>query len=359
MARKRGLGRGLSALIPQTEDDKTTKVTDTAEKEEGTTPANPEKTKRSKPAEKKQTETPSKRGGGSSSRTKSKGTAEKETLTDRASVSPASSEKAKPVQEEVLAAMQTLPIAELEPDPDQPRKTFRQESLEDLAASLKKYGILQPLVVRKQTKKGQAPYVIVAGERRFRAAQLAGFDRVPVVLRKSDGKENSLLSVVENVQREDLTPLEEATAYQEIMRKQFLTQQELGEALGKSRAYVANMVRLLKLDEVSLQALREGKLTSSQGRALLAEPDLTKRKKYRDLLLSGDTSVNKVEKHRINKTTNKDIYISEMEEKLSDRLGTRVMIQRKRKGFKVQLECFSMEDMNRLCALLSGEDEEA
>lgn len=250
------------------------------------------------------------------------------------------------VEEEILRSMQTLAIDLVQTNPDQPRKEFDEDALDELAQSIGRYGILQPIVVKRTNREGSAPYEIVAGERRYRAAQKAGLSEIPVVLREGNNEETAIISVVENVQREDLNPLEEALAYQNIMQSQMITQQELANALGKSRPYIANIVRLTKLDDETMDALRKGLLTSSQARSLLSEPDLKKRAKYRQLLIEGKTSVNTVEGSR-RRIQNKDIYIVDMENRLSESLGTKVSIQKKRKGWNVQVACYSEEDLQR------------
>ena len=312
MAKKRGLGRGLASLLyegPEPETEETEVV-----------------------EEPKQEKAPAKK---ASKAKKTPG--------------PAVEEKAEVeegVEEEILRSMQTLKIDQLQTNPDHPRKEFDEGALEELAQSIIKYGILQPIVVKKNRKKEGAPYEIVAGERRYRAAQKAGLAEVPVVLREASSDETAIISVVENVQREDLNPLEEAVAYQNIMESQMITQQELANALGKSRPYIANIVRLTKLDNDTMDALRKGLLTSSQARSLLSEPDLKRRAKYRQLLIEGKTNVNTVEGNR-RRAQNKDIYIVDMENRLSESLGTKVNIQKKGKGWNVQVACYSEEDLQR------------
>lgn len=296
MARKRGLGRGLGALISQDIPAEETAVS--AEKQE---------------------------------QSPKKAVSKKKTTT----------------AETVLRSIQKLPITMVEPNPDQPRKTFDPEALEDLTESVRRYGILQPIVVEKYTVPGRAPYRIIAGERRYRAAKKAGLNEVPVVLREEHLEEQALLSVVENVQRQDLTPVEEAVAYQNIMEQRKMTQQELADALGKSRPYVANAIRLLKLDEETLEALKDGRLTSSQGRTLLAEKDLKKRAAYRKLLVEGRSSVQDVE-HRRRQPKRPNVFTEDLEQRLSETLGTKVSVISRRRGWSVQVSCYNEEDLNRL-----------
>ncbi|MDD7593577.1 MAG: ParB/RepB/Spo0J family partition protein [Peptoniphilaceae bacterium] len=262
--------------------------------------------------------------------------------------------KPETVAEEVLNRLVTVSLDQIEPNPDQPRKSFPAEALSDLAASIRTYGILQPIVVEPYTREGHAPYRIIAGERRYRAAIEAGFREVPVVVRTDLPEQTAILSVVENVQRQDLTPVEEAVAYQEIMDQRHMTQQELAFALGKSRPYVANTVRLLQLDEATLAALRDGRLTSSQGRTLLAEKNLKKRAAYRRLLLEGKSSVSDVEHKR--KTPTKNEYLDAAEAEMSEALGTSVSIVPRRRGWSVQIQCFTEADLEALLLRLKGEE---
>lgn len=321
MVKKRGLGKGLAALLSEPSEDIGLKQEKAEEPEKA---ASGQRTAGS---------------AGSADLDKVRKAGHKDL--------PVEKEEGLTVREEILQAMQTLPIDRLQANPDQPRKEFDPQALEELAQSIARYGILQPIVVKSSPRKGGAPYEIVAGERRFRAAKLAGLSEVPVVLRQGRSEETALLSVVENVQREDLNPLEEALAYQSIMKQQMMTQQELADALGKSRPYVANIVRLTKLDDESMDALRRGLLTSSQARSLLAENDLKKRARYRQLLLEGRTSVNRIEGQTARKPV-KDIFLEDLENRMSESLGTRVTINKKKKGWNVQVECYTEEDLNRL-----------
>lgn len=336
MAKKGGLGRGLGALIPglSLEDD---------QQKAPAPPADKKKVQKTK-------------AGGS---TRGKGS---RTAAPAAKKMPKAEAKAEAKEETTDQAGPKglgllLPVEEIEANPDQPRKDFDQESLEELALSIKKYGILQPLLVAKHTAPGRAPYEIVAGERRFRAAKLAGLKEVPVLIREENVEEAALLSVVENVQRQDLNPLEEAQAYRTLMEAYTLTQQNLADALGKSRAYVANATRLLQLDDASLAALREGRLTSSQARTLLGEKDLKKRERLRHLFIEGKTNVNKEEK-RNRKKSNKNVYLTDLEDRLSQSLGRQVQIIKRRKGWDLQVSCYSDEDLDQLTqSILQGGDQ--
>ena len=169
------------------------------------------------------------------------------------------------------SAIQTLPIEDIHPNPDQPRKRFSDDDLDDLARSVREKGIIQPLIVRK-IEKG---YQIVAGERRWRAAQMAQLHEVPVVLREFSDTEVLEVAIIENIQRTDLNPVEEAQGYRALMDRFGHTQEKLAEALGKSRSYIANLLRLLQLPDEVVQWLEEGKLTIGHARALITAEDPT------------------------------------------------------------------------------------
>jgi len=165
-----------------------------------------------------------------------------------------------------------VPIEKVHPNPDQPRRTFTQDQLDELAASIKEKGIIQPLVVRPMPGK-QGDFEIVAGERRWRAAQLAMQHTIPVVVRDFDDTEVLEVAIIENIQRADLNPVEEAAGYKALMEKFGHTQEKLSEVLGKSRSYIANLVRLLQLPEEVQEFLRDGKLSAGHARALITSDD--------------------------------------------------------------------------------------
>lgn len=165
-----------------------------------------------------------------------------------------------------------VPIEKVHPNPDQPRRTFTQDQLDELAASIKEKGIIQPLVVRPMPGK-QGDFEIVAGERRWRAAQLAMQHTIPVVVRDFDDTEVLEVAIIENIQRADLNPVEEAAGYKALMEKFGHTQEKLSEVLGKSRSYIANLVRLLQLPEEVQEFLRDGKLSAGHARALITADD--------------------------------------------------------------------------------------
>ncbi|OBQ51754.1 ParB/RepB/Spo0J family partition protein [Halodesulfovibrio spirochaetisodalis] len=170
----------------------------------------------------------------------------------------------------------TLPLRLLQANPNQPRKQFDDAALEDLAASIREKGVLQPLLVRPTVVNGQSVYEIVAGERRFRASQLAGLREVPVVIRELDDMETLAIALIENLQREDLTPLEEAKGLQELKDQFSLSQEDLAKQVGKSRSAIANTLRLLQLPDMAQDALSAGSITAGHARAILSVDDVAR-----------------------------------------------------------------------------------
>ena len=232
---------------------------------------------------------------------------------------------------------------------DQPRKEFDEESLFELKESIEEFGIIQPIIVRKV----DSEYEIVAGERRYRASLLANLKKVPVRIIDATDKEIMEMSVIENIQREDLNPYEEATAYEELLRTYNYTQEELAKRLGKSRSYIANTIRLLKLDPKILEYLKQGDITSTQARTLLSIQDEKERFKMLEKLLQNKSSVREVEKKTTNKRP-KDIYKVEIEERLVDFFGTKVNLKPKKKGGKIEILYMSNEDLDRILEILGG-----
>ena len=165
--------------------------------------------------------------------------------------------------------MKELKITEIEPNKDQARKHFNQEALEELAESIKEFGLIQPIVVAKK----DGYYSIIAGERRWRASKLAGLKKIPAIIREDDEKKNTRISLIENLQREDLTPYEKAIGIKSLMQAYDLTQEEVAKQLGKSRSAIANSLRILNLEPRVLEMAKEGKLTEGHFRALLSVTD--------------------------------------------------------------------------------------
>lgn len=250
-------------------------------------------------------------------------------------------------------------LNELRVNPYQPRKTFTEEAINELTQSIEIHGILQPLIGRK-VKKG---YEIVAGERRFRAAKKAGLKTVPVIIKDLTDSQMMELALIENLQREDLNPIEEARAYRELMEKLNYTQEQLSKRVGKSRPHIANHVRLLKLSPDILQLIADGKLTMGHGRALLSLKAKNKMEELVAKVLKENMNVRDLEKvvNQLNENVSretftnkvkKDEHVVELENKLSERLGTKVTIKRTKQKGKIEISFLSEEELKRLIALL-------
>ena len=266
--------------------------------------------------------------------------------------------KAEIGKEEVI---QEIKISECRPNPYQPRKIFNTEAIEELKLSIIEHGILQPLIVRKSIK----GYEIVVGERRFRAAKEANLDKVPVVVREFNEQQMMELAVLENLQREDLTPIEEASAYQLLLEKLKLTQEELAKRLGKSRPHIANHVRLLSLPAKIQELISDGKISMGHGRALLGLRKKDALPSVVEKVIKEGLNVRQLEQfiQHLNDPVpretkkpvqEKDVFIKEQESTLRDRFGTTVNIKQtksKDKG-KIEIEFFSQEDLNRILELL-------
>ncbi len=251
----------------------------------------------------------------------------------------------------------TLKISQIEPNKEQPRTEFDQEKLETLADSIKKYGVLQPIVVKKLEN---GFYRIIAGERRWRAAKLAGLKTIPVVIRDFDDQETMEIALIENLQREDLNPFEEARGYKELMDLFSLTQEQVAQKVGRSRSAVANSVRLLSLcDEIKALVLKKD-LTVGHVRALLATDNegiqlMAARKIVEDglnvrqteaLIKSLLTEKKPKKKNPVDEEMRR--YLSSLEKKLSGSLGTKVKIHNKKNRGKIEIEYYSSEDFERI-----------
>lgn len=239
----------------------------------------------------------------------------------------------------------TVDLDKLKAREDQPRKNFDDDSLEELATSIKADGVIQPIVVRKVGDK----YEIIAGERRFRASKLAGLEKVPIVVKNVSDRKARELALVENIQREDLNPIEEAISLKTLMEEYKLTQQELSDIIGKSRSYIANNLRLLNLSDYIKEYLIRGELSHSQGRTLLSLGTEEERKKYLDKLLVKEVNIRDVEKkakQRKNKT--EDIFIKDICERLTEVLDAKVKIHEKKKGGQIEISYLNEADLQRI-----------
>ena len=253
--------------------------------------------------------------------------------------------------------LKTLKITEVEPNREQPRKNFNQESLEELAESIKTYGVIQPIVVSKQ----DGYYGIVAGERRWRAAKIAGLEEIPAIIRDDDEQTNKEIALIENIQREDLNPFEKALGIRRLMDKYGLTQEQVSKKLGKSRSSISNTVRILYLAPDVLELVKQGKLTEGHCKALAGIEDADRQYAAALRMIDRGESVRQAEsKNRITKNEKKiDPKYRYLYEDIEDRFqgffGTKVKLdQGKRKG-RIIIEYHNNEDLERMLNLIKGE----
>ncbi len=249
----------------------------------------------------------------------------------------------------------SLRISEIEPNRDQPRKQFDEAALADLAASIGQHGVLQPLLVRPLPGGG---YQLVAGERRWRASRMAGLTEVPVVVREMTDREASELALIENLQRQDLNPIEEALGYRTLMEQYGMTQEEAARAVNKSRPAVANALRLLNLPTELTEMVQDGRLSAGHARTLLAFESEEAQKEAAAAVLKQDLSVRALEKlAKASKTTKRaekslrrrDSLFDEVEIVLTEQLGRKVRVLDKGEGGVLQLEFYSKDDLTALC----------
>lgn len=239
---------------------------------------------------------------------------------------------------------------------DQPRKTFDKEKIQELAKSIKTHGVLQPVLLRKRADK----YELIAGERRWRAAKQAGLKEIPAIVKDITDTEAMEIALIENLQREDLNPLEEALAYQKLMDDFGLTQEELSNRIGKSRSQIANTIRLLNLDEEIKQMIAEDEIKAGHARAILSIPDKNERiklaSKIRDESLSV-RDVEKIAKTHSKKPTNKKEYnpaFVEISNNLQSLLGTKVRLKGSERRGKIEIEFYSVDELGRILDILLG-----
>lgn len=244
-------------------------------------------------------------------------------------------------------------VSEIFPNKNQPRQNFDREKLEQLARSIVQHGVLQPVVLRK----AERGYEIVAGERRWRAARIAGLKSIPAVVKELDDRQVMELALIENLQREDLNPIEEAEAYKKLIDEFGLTQEEISAAVGRSRSAVANTLRLLTLPKDIQKLIRDEILTAGHARAIIPLNDRQRREVIERIIkdnlsvretekLASSVTQNKAKKTKKGKT--KDAWIMEIENSLGELLGTRVqLVQGKKKG-KIEIEYYTMEDLERI-----------
>lgn len=264
--------------------------------------------------------------------------------------------------------MLLVKLSRIQPDPDQPRKNFDEEKLNELADSIRTYGMISPIVVKKRG----ALYEIVAGERRWRAARIAGLKEIPVVIKEVDEKTSRELSIIENIQRDDLNAVEEARAYQSLIEEYGLTQEEVAARVAKNRSTITNSLRLLKLEPEILQLLQDGKITQGHARALLAVEDTELRKKIAEKCTKENLSVREIETlvklDKLSKAKKEKkfspeaqelrrlkVIYKDLERKMKTKLGTKVSIVPKNtERGTLEIEYYSQDDLDRIFMILNS-----
>ena len=249
----------------------------------------------------------------------------------------------------------------LKPNASQPRKQFEQSALEELAESIKENGVIQPLIVRRK----DGGFEIVAGERRWRAAKIAKLEKLPVVIRAATDQDVAELTLIENIQREDLNPIEEAQAYEKLTERFGLTHDEIAKKTGKNRSVITNQLRLLRLSEKAKESLVSGAITVGHARALLAAPSLEQMDSLLDEVLRKDLTVRGTEslvkkKNRsaqlptefASGKVEEDIFTKELTEQIAGRFSTKVRISRNKKRGKIEIEYYSPEELERIVGIL-------
>lgn len=255
--------------------------------------------------------------------------------------------------------IENVSVSQLVVNPFQPRKIFNDDVLGELAESIKEHGIIQPIVVRKKGKK----YEIVVGERRFRAAKLAGLTEIPAIVKEMTEQQMMEVAILENLQREDLTPIEEAEAYSSLIEKLNFTQDDLAKRLGKSRPHIANHIRLLQLPEEVRVLVNEGHLTMGHGRTLLGLKNKRRIPEVAQKVLDQALNVRQLEtlvqninedvSRETEKPVKKDVFVQATESHLRDYFGTNVQIKKQKDKGKIEIEFYSAEDLERILEILN------
>jgi len=247
-----------------------------------------------------------------------------------------------------------LPAELIDARSDQPRKIFNEESLKELAESIREYGVLQPVLVRPKGEK----YEIIAGERRYRAAQIAGIEVIPALVKEIDDVEADEISLIENLQRENLNPIEEAVAYKKMIEKYNYTQESLGKRIGKSRAHITNTIRILNLPEEIKEMIEKGKITAGHARTILSLREKDDQISAAREIVEGKMSVRETERRiKGRKGTkrnikNKRIEIIDLEERLQRHFGTRTEIVEKEPGGRIEVFYYNQEELERILEIL-------
>lgn len=257
------------------------------------------------------------------------------------------------LEEDDLTKIKEIEIDLICPNPNQPRKSFETDKLEELAESIKKYGVIQPIIVKKENE----IYTIIAGERRWRATKIAGLSTIPCIIRDIENKNASEIALIENIQREDLNPIDEANAYDYIMSRYAITQEELSNIVGKSRVYVTNTLRLLSVDDYVKEKIITNEISQGHGRAIISL-DKNLQRQIVDKIIKDGLSVRDVEKLvrdakkvKVKKNKEKDKFVLNIEELLTNKLSARVKISNSRNKGKIEIEYKNLDDLNRLLSI--------
>lgn len=271
-----------------------------------------------------------------------------------------------PESEAAEGSVRAIPLDQVDRNHDQPRRRFDEEHLEELRESIATHGVLEPIIVRPV----EGRYEVVVGERRWRAAQMAGLSAIPAVVRPLDDREAMELALVENLQREDLNPMEEAEAYKRLMEEFTMTQGDVAERVGKKRSTVANRLRLLEIDEELKPEIESGRLSSGHAKVLLGISSAGRRIELARRVMADGLSVRALEElareapekskrtkeERRKPTTTRDPLIVDVEEQLQHALGTKVRVVRRGGRGRIEIDYYSEDDMERLLELLTGTD---
>lgn len=254
----------------------------------------------------------------------------------------------------------TIDLKNIYPNQDQPRRVFDEEKIKILSESIKNYGVLQPIVLKPDDK---GKYMIIAGERRYRASKLARKSDIPAVIKDIPMKDIMEIALIENLQREELNPIEEALAYRSLIKNYEVTQEEISEAVGKSRPHITNTLRLLNLPQKIMDMIDQGQITAGHGKALLRVNDENIQLELANKVIAEELSVRATEalakkicedniKEVPKKSKEKDVFIVDVEEKLRNIFGTKVNISKGKKKGKIEIEYYNEDDLNNIVSML-------
>ena len=254
----------------------------------------------------------------------------------------------------------TIDLKNIYPNQDQPRRVFDEEKIKILSESIKNYGVLQPIVLKPDDK---GKYMIIAGERRYRASKLARKSDIPAVIKDIPMKDKMEIALIENLQREELNPIEEALAYRSLIKNYEVTQEEISEAVGKSRPHITNTLRLLNLPQKIMDMIDQGQITAGHGKALLRVNDENLQLELANKVIAEELSVRATEalakkicedniKEVPKKSKEKDVFIVDVEEKLRNIFGTKVNISKGKKKGKIEIEYYNEDDLNNIVSML-------